>query len=462
MIREQDTITAIATPFGESAIGIIRLSGPDAIKIAGKIFYPYKKINLRNALSHSIIYGKIKDKKQIIDNVLVLLMKNPGSYTGEDSIEISAHGNPLILNKILNLLLNNGARLAMPGEFTKRAFLNGKIDLLQAESVLDIIHAKTQKALDASLRQLTGEASNKFSDISNCLMDLLMHLEIDIDFTEENIPSLTQKQYESQIKNIISQIKLFIDSYDITQLLRQGINIVITGAPNTGKSSLLNAILKTSVAIVTDIPGTTRDALLCPINLNGFPCNIIDTAGLRDAEDFIEKQGIEKTKEHIKRSHIVLFLCDASREFSQEEKKEFKKILELEKEKNIIVGINKIDILNTKHVREIKEFFKDIYVIEFSAKTLENISVLEQKIVEAITHGQISFTADFMINIRHKNILENILNRLERVFSITLCGKQDIISFEIKECLNLIGEITGKVSSDDILNKIFENFCIGK
>ena len=320
---DKDTIVAIATPPGQSAIGIIRVSGKNAISIVEKIFCSSNNKKIKKAKSHTIHYGSIKHKETLVDEVLVLLMKAPFSYTKDDTIEITSHGNPVILKKILDLLIFHGARLAEPGEFTKQAFLNGRLNLFQAEAVIDIINAKTESALDASLRQLKGAGSLKIEEIINTLNNLLMLLEVDIDFSEEEIETIKEDEVKKIINNSIKEITKMIQAYDTSDILRNGLNIVLAGSPNTGKSSLLNELVKASKAIVTSIPGTTRDSLECQINIKGVPCNIIDTAGIRQAEDFIEKEGIRRTKEHIRMSHIVVFLVDASKKLTKQEKKSF-------------------------------------------------------------------------------------------------------------------------------------------
>ncbi|MBU0650399.1 tRNA uridine-5-carboxymethylaminomethyl(34) synthesis GTPase MnmE [bacterium] len=464
MSNKTDTIAAIITPYGESSIGVLRLSGALSIGIADKLFKGKKGASLKCAKSHTLHFGVIEDKGSVIDEVLVSVMRKPNTYTGEDVVEISGHGNPFILQKILKLLLENGARMADHGEFTKRAFLNGKMDILQAESVAEIICAKTDEALSSSLRQLMGDCSTGIKEIADGLKEVLMRLETEIDFSEDDEIFLSEEDYCMAIDVSVSKIKMLLQSFDAGSIYKSGLNVVIAGKPNSGKSSLLNALVKTSKAIVSHIPGTTRDSLEHSINLKGVPCNLIDTAGLREAEDIIEKEGIKRAKQHIEKSHVVLFLTDASIDLTDDEKKRFKEIeaLEAGAGRCIIVCVNKIDIKNKKYLKEIKAFFSSYTIIELSALTLFNIDVLEKEIINVVNQGRVDIGLDFIINARHKELLEQSLLCLDKIKDFDVQGNQEIIAFEIKNVLEFLGQILGTSFTEDLLDRIFSGFCIGK
>jgi tRNA modification GTPase len=461
---KNDTVVAIATPMGYGGVGIIRVSGEKSYKIIDKIFYSEKLNSIAEAETHTIYYGTIKYKEKLIDKVLIFIMKKGSSYTNEDVVEISCHGNPFILDEIVKLIVKSGARIAEPGEFTKRAYLNNRLDLTQVESVLDVMNAKTENALNSAVRQLAGGLGNKIKKIEESIKNLLMFVEADIDFSEDEIELINNKEYKEKIKFIIKKIDFLRESYKKSNLLRNGLVVVIAGSPNTGKSSLLNAILKDAKAIVTDIPGTTRDALEYTVNIKGIHCRLVDTAGIREAEDIIEKEGIRRTKQHIEQSHAIIFLLDASRKIEDSEIEAFKEIELLEKQnkKQIIIGINKIDIKNKEYVLEIKKKFKDYSLVEFSAKTMRNIDALESSVVASVLNSNLDLSVEYMVNARQKDLLEKIKQGLENAEKIDLAVSQELCAFELKEAMECLGEITGKVTSEDILDMIFSGFCIGK
>lgn len=460
MHNDNDIITAISTPIGQSAIGIIRVTGNGAIEIVDSIFKPNKETSLLNSNSHTIHYGQIKDSKNFIDEVLVSVLRAPNTYTKQDTVEISTHGNTLILQKVLDLLIKKGARLAAAGEFTKRAFLNGRLDLTQAEAVMDILSAKTQQALSASIKNLQGYFKEQVEILEENIKNILMFTELEIDFSDQEIDKTEGAVYKEKINQIIDKMNELLSSYNRSLLLRNGVSIVLTGAPNTGKSSLLNAILKQEKAIVTDIPGTTRDSLEHFIDLEGIPCYLIDTAGLRDAENIIEAKGIEKTKKNIVDAHIIVFLVDCSRRFMIEELKFFEEINK--KNENVIVCINKIDVFNKESLSQIEENFSKNPLVKISAKNGQNINALEKKIIEMVNYGKVEIKSSFMINARHKQIFENIKEALVKINKEDIFSSNELLSFELKEVLSLLGQITGKSYSEDILDMIFGNFCIGK
>ncbi|MBO8138525.1 MAG: tRNA uridine-5-carboxymethylaminomethyl(34) synthesis GTPase MnmE [Desulfotomaculum sp.] len=458
-----DTIAAIATPLGEGGIGIVRISGPEAINVGKKIFKPKYNKNWFNGPGFRIVYGHAVDNEtnEIIDEVLLSLMRAPKSFTGEDVIEINCHGGILPLKKILELALKSGARLAEPGEFSKRAFLNGKLDLAQAESIINIIRSKTGTGLKISMNQLQGRLSDKINDLQENLLNIMARIEAVIDFPEDDIEETSLNEIYSQCKDTLKEIDLLIASAESGKIYQEGLRTVIVGKPNVGKSSLLNALLKEKRAIVTDIPGTTRDIIEEYINIKGIPLKIIDTAGLRETEDVVEKIGVNKSKELINKSDLILFILDAA-EGMTEEDYEIKKLID---EKNVIVIINKIDVQdNQTNVQNIKEQFNNLPVIEISALYEKGLEKLEQVIYEKVMGGQISLDDQVLVtNVRHKQSLEKAKQHVEEAMKgINEGVPGDLVSIDVKSAWEALGEITGKTVGEELLDKIFTEFCIGK
>mgnify|MGYP006067635615 CR=1 FL=1 len=456
------TIAAISTATGSGGIGIIRLSGEKSIEIIKKIFKPIdKKINLDEVKGYTIKYGFIVDSyNEKIDEVLVSFFRAPKSYTTEDMCEINSHGGTVIERKILEQCLLNGAELAEPGEFTKRAFLNGRIDLSQAESVIDIINAKTDKEAKESFKQLQGNLSIELNNIKDNLLDIMSDIEASIDYPEYDIEETTNSKALKVLNEIRNKLVDLEKSFENGKILKEGVKTVIVGKPNAGKSSLLNTLLKEDRAIVSDYAGTTRDTIEEFINVDGIPLKIIDTAGIRETNDFVEKIGVEKAIGLIKDADLVIALFDSSKELEEEDYK----ILELIKNKKSIVLLNKSDLsdLNIKTINYISNTNKK--VIKASMKTKNGIDKLYKTISELFNNNELNSDNGIVItNIRHKNLIHNAINNLDEAEnSIKNDMPIDVVAICIKEVLESIGSITGDNVSEDIINKIFSKFCLGK
>ncbi len=456
------TIAAISTATGSGGIGIIRLSGEKSIEIIKKIFKPIdKKINLDEVKGYTIKYGFIVDSNnEKIDEVLVSFFRAPRSYTTEDMCEINSHGGTVIERKILEQCLLNGAELAEPGEFTKRAFLNGRIDLSQAESVIDIINAKTEKEAKESFKQLQGNLSIELNNIKDNLLDIMSDIEASIDYPEYDIEETTNSKALKVLNEIRNKLVNLENSFENGKILKEGVKTVIIGKPNAGKSSLLNTLLKEDRAIVSDYAGTTRDTIEEFINVDGIPLKIIDTAGIRETNDFVEKIGVEKAIGLIKDADLVIALFDSSKELEEEDYK----ILELIKNKKSIVLLNKSDLsdLNIKTINYISNTNKK--VIKASMKTKNGIAELYKTISELFNNNELNSDNGIVItNIRHKNLIHNAINNLDEAEnSIKNDMPIDVVAICIKEVLESIGSITGDNVSEDIINKIFSKFCLGK
>lgn len=456
------TIAAISTATGSGGIGIIRLSGEKSIEIIKKIFKPIdKKINLDEVKGYTIKYGFIVgSNNEKIDEVLVSFFRAPRSYTTEDMCEINSHGGTVIERKILEQCLLNGAELAEPGEFTKRAFLNGRIDLSQAESVIDIINAKTEKEAKESFKQLQGNLSIELNNIKDNLLDIMSDIEASIDYPEYDIEETTNSKALKVLNEIRNKLVNLENSFENGKILKEGVKTVIVGKPNAGKSSLLNTLLKEDRAIVSDYAGTTRDTIEEFINVDGIPLKIIDTAGIRETNDFVEKIGVEKAIGLIKDADLVIALFDSSKELEEEDYK----ILELIKNKKSIVLLNKSDLsgLNIKTINYISNINKK--VIKASMKTKNGIAELYKTISELFNNNELNSDNGIVItNIRHKNLIHNAINNLDEAENSIKNGMPiDVVAICIKEVLESIGSITGDNVSEDIINKIFSKFCLGK
>lgn len=456
---EFDTIAAISTPIGEAGIGIIRISGPKAISIASKIFLAPKGINLNNVKSHTIHYGFIIDPEtgERIDEVLISLMRAPNTYTREDIVEINCHGGFIILNRLLNLVVKQGARIAEPGEFTKRAFLRGRIDLSQAESVMDLIRAKTEEAQKIALEHLSGKLSEKINSLRDSLTRVCAHVEAYIDFPEEDIDGLTEKEIEKEIISIIEQIETLIAGYDEGKIYREGLKVAIVGKPNVGKSSLLNALSMKDRAIVTEIPGTTRDIIEEFINIKGLPLKIIDTAGIRESHDLVESEGIKRTLRAVEEAELVLLLLDMSREVDSLDGE----IIDRIGNKKMIVVLNKKDIKS--EFFKIPEQIKDKPKVEISALTGEGIEELKEIIFNTAISGKYIKEGLVVTKLRHKLALENAYRALKNSLESFKGGEPlEITAMFLREGLSYLGQIVGVVTTEEILNLIFSEFCIGK
>ncbi len=468
-LQGNDTICAPATPPGVSAIAVIRVSGEKAIQISDEIFRSKnKKRILENSKSHTVHFGIITDNSEIIDEVLVTIFKAPHSYTGENSVEISCHGSPYITGKIIELLIGKGCRYAKPGEFTMRAFLNGKFDLSQAEAVADLIESQSKTSHDLALNQMRGGFSSKIKDLREKLLNFTSLIELELDFAEEDVEFANRDELKKLLQEMKTEISGLLKSFKLGNVIKQGIPVAIIGKPNVGKSTLLNAILNEEKAIVSAIPGTTRDTIEDSIVINGITFRFIDTAGLHESGDEIEKIGIERTHEKIRQSKIILYIFDVSStscDEIDETLKEFQEYIEnlpedAEKEKEFILIANKTDMLV-----EAPKGFKSLVerdCIFVSAKRKENINLIIDRLSEYVETEKVHDTA-IVSNSRHYEALSKALEAIENVekgFEQELTS--DLIVTDIRDALYHLGDITGEITTDEVLGNIFGKFCIGK
>ena len=457
-----DTIAAISTAVGEAGIGIVRMSGSASLDIADKVFKGKKVKSLSSVSNRKITYGHIIDPEddKVIDEVLIVYMKEPFTYTREDIVEIYCHGGIISVKKTLELLLRNGARLAEPGEFTKRAFLNGRLDLSQAEAVIDLIRAKTDKSYDVSLDQLEGNLSVKVNEIRNILLKMLAHIGVSIDFPDEDVEEVTYDELEEWGNIVLDDICGLLNTADRGKILREGLNTVILGKPNVGKSSLLNAILRENRAIVTDVPGTTRDIIEEYVNIDGIPLKIVDTAGIRDTENLIEKIGVNRAKNVVSRADLVIAVFDASRELTKEDMD----IVDIIKDKKSIALLNKTDLPNKIELEDLQKQLGNKKLIATSIAKGVGVEELEKVIKEMFYSGNVEISDDIIVtNVRHKNQLERAKKNISDVLQGIKQGVPlDCVEVDVKSCWKNLGEISGDTVSEDIIDKIFSEFCIGK
>ena len=455
-----DTIAAISSAAGNSGIGIIRVSGDEAIEVVDKIFRPANKNKkLANVESHTVHYGHIMDGDKTLDQVLVIVMKNPHSYTGEDTVEIDCHGGMLILKKVLDLVLKNGARPAEPGEFTKRAFLNGRIDLSQAEAVMDLINSKNDFALNSSIEQLKGGVSDAIKDIRKDIIYHIAFIESALDDPEHISLDGYDEEITEMLNENINKISKLVNSFDNGRIMKEGIKTVILGKPNAGKSSLLNLMLGEDRAIVTDIEGTTRDTLEENINFNGLSLKIIDTAGIRDTEDLVEQIGVNKAKEIAKEGDLIIYVVDGSRELDDNDRE----IIKLINDKQAIILVNKSDMDTVINIDDLKKD-SNRDVILFSAKNGEGMDQLEEEIRNMFYSGKVTYNDQvYITNARHKEALENALESLKQVKNSVDAGMpEDFYSIDLMDAYTDLGLIIGESVEDDLVNEIFSKFCMGK
>lgn len=448
------TIAAISTPMGHGGIGIVRISGEKALEIINKVFKPK---NMGELKSYTIKFGKVIDEQgNDIDQVLVSYFKAPKTYTGEDICEINCHGGLMVTKQILELVLRNGAELAKPGEFTERAFLNGKIDLSQAEAVMDLINSKSEKENMVSLKQLEGYLGKKIEEIKNEIVDLLVDIEANIDYPEYDVEEVRRERIVDVLNNAIHKIEKLEATFESGKILKEGVNTAIIGKPNVGKSSLLNALLRENRAIVTEVAGTTRDTIEEYVTIKGIPLKLIDTAGIRETNDIVENIGIEKSKKAIEESELVLLMLDASSGLCEEDQL----LLSLIQSKKHIILINKIDMESKISLDQ----FDNTNVIEISIKKDIGLNKLEDKIEEMFSMNELETDNNIMItNLRHqtailkaKEELENALNSAEKGIPL------DMLSIDITNSIQNLGEITGETVSEDVIKGIFAKFCLGK
>ena len=455
---EKNTIAAIATSPGIGGIGIIRISGEEAFLVVSKIFRPKDAFfDVRNPKPNVIKYGHIIDDEGIIDEVMVSFFKAPHSFTTEDVVEINSHGGTVVMRKILELVIKSGARLAEPGEFTKRAFLNGRIDLVQAEAIIDIITSKTDRARSVSVTQLEGYLSERINKIQSKIYDVLIQIEAGIDYPEHEIEDVTRETIFNVLEGSKKEIKKLCDSFDEGRVLKDGVRTAILGKPNVGKSSLMNTLLREERAIVTDIPGTTRDTIEEFVNIKGIPLRIIDTAGIRKTDDKIEEIGVEKAKKEINEADMIISVFDISRELSEEDFE----IINLIKNKKSIVIINKIDL---KTMWDPKKYFGDKKVLDISTKNKIGIEELETEIENLWKNNDMGTSEDIIVsNLRHKELLLNALSEIDTALeALKVDLPVDMVSINIKSILGCLGTIVGQNVSEETINGIFSRFCLGK
>lgn len=460
MMENSDTIAAISTAIGEGGIGIVRISGPKSFDIAKKIFKPRQK-NIKEFESRKLYLGNIVDfNNEVVDEVLISFFKSPHTYTREDMVEINCHGGMAAQKKILRLVLDAGARIAEPGEFTKRAFLNGRIDLSQAEAVIDIIRAKTDKALFLANRQLSGSLSDKINAIRHRLLDVLAHIAANIDFPDEDIPEASTKYIAEEIKNAREMVGDLLKRISAGRIVREGLSTLILGNTNVGKSSLLNALLDEERAIVTDIPGTTRDIIEEYIDINGIPIKIIDTAGIRETADEVEKIGIQRAIKYLEEAELVLLMIDISRELTQDDKN----LIELIKDKTTIVVINKVDLPAKTAEDEIRKIIPAEGFVKISALRQEGIQDLKNTIYNVIT-AKMGIRDEGLIGAgeRQRQVIEAAYKFLDSASkAINDFVPIEMVELDIRDAWSKLGEITGDTVTEDIITTIFQKFCIGK
>lgn len=458
-----DTIAAISTPLGEGGIGIVRMTGSQAFSIADKIFRGIKNGDWQEGSSHKLYYGHVvePETETVVDEILLGVMRAPHTFTREDVVEFNCHGGIVPIRKILELVLNNGARLAEPGEFSKRAFLNGRLDLAQAESIIDVIRAKTETGLKLAISQLKGELSEKINVLQDKLLALLAQIEANIDFPEDDLEDASRQQIGSRSAEMLAEVQDLLAGADTGKIYREGIWTVIVGRPNVGKSSLLNAMLREKRAIVTEIPGTTRDVIEEIINIRGIPLKLADTAGLRETDDIVERIGVEKSRELVEKADLVLVVLDAATGITVEDKE----ILEMVKDKTSILLVNKVDIGDGEFIaKELSLLSASKPIIKMSVKEGTGLAKLEDQIVEMVLGGAVTASDNVLVsNIRHKQALEKAKRHLQEVVTaITGPVPADLISIDLRGAWEALGEVTGSTVTEDLVDRIFADFCIGK
>lgn len=456
----EDTIAAVSTRPGEAAIGIVKLSGRESISITDRIFKSKSNKKLKDTKTYTMIYGNIVDEDgHIVDEVIVTLMKKPRSYTREDVVEINCHGGMTATTKVLELCIDNGARTAEPGEFTKRAFLNGRIDLSQAEAVIDLVKSKTEQSLKIAVKNLKGEVGKEIKKLRKTIMDVIVKLEASIDFIEEDLEITPFGSLLKKVKKVKNELIELIKNEEKGEIIKNGVKIAIVGKPNVGKSSLLNLLLKKEKAIVTSIPGTTRDAVEEILYVEGIPLIIVDTAGIRKTKNIIEEIGVSRSLKHIDEAELVLMVVDGNRKIGKMDLDIIKKI----KDKKIICCINKADLKQNLKIKRLTKYFNESFIIKISALKGTGIGDLENRIKKMILDDDINLEEKIIINSRHKNILKktkDLLDNAERAMRDRL--SEEFSSYDLKAAYDLMGEIIGETTREDVLTMIFRRFCVGK
>ncbi len=460
----QDTIVALATPSGAGAIAVIRVSGKDAIAICSPLFRSISGKELDKQKSHTIHLGHIVDGEKVLDEVLVSIFKGTNSYTGEPTIEISCHGSTYIQQEIIQLLLRKGCRMANAGEFTLRAFINGKLDLSQAEAVADLIASDSEASHQIAMQQMRGGFSNEIKKLRDELLNFASLIELELDFAEEDVEFADRAQFKGLISRITNVLKRLIDSFAVGNVIKNGIPVAIVGEPNVGKSTLLNALLNEERAIVSDIAGTTRDTIEDEINIGGIGFRFIDTAGIRDTKDVVESIGIQKTFEKIEQAQVVIYLMDSSQltvDSLRVLKTEIGKIKNKYPQKPLIIVANKVDKLNNEQIKNLQSEIENIHLL--SAKRNIGVEELQSKLLEFVNTGALRNNETIVTNTRHYDALLKALEEIQKVqYGLDSGLSGDLMAIDIRQALYHFGEITGEITSDDLLGNIFANFCIGK
>jgi len=460
---EFDTIAAISTPMGEGAIAIVRLSGDDAFNIADRLFKGVGNKRLMNVSSHTIHYGHIVDPKtnEVAEEVMVSVMRGPKTFTKEDVIEINCHGGLVSVNRVLQLVLNEGARLAEPGEFTKRAFLNGRIDLSQAEAVIDLIRAKTDRAMNVALGQMDGRLSRLIRKLRQEILEILAHVEVNIDYPEyDDVEEMTHQMLLEKSRYVHQEIEKLLQTSQQGKILREGLSTVIVGRPNVGKSSLLNSLVQENKAIVTDIPGTTRDVIEEYVNVRGVPLRLLDTAGIRETEDIVERIGVERSRQVLKEADLILLVLNYSEEFSEEDRNLFKAVEGMD----VIVIVNKTDLPQRLDLSEVTTLAKDYRIVTTSLKEDEGINELEEAISSLFFSGAIEAgDMTYVSNSRHIALLNQANRSIEEAIDGVESGTPiDIVQIDLTRSWELLGEIIGDSVHESLIDQLFSQFCLGK
>ncbi len=457
----EDTIAAISTPIGVGGIGIIRVSGKETIEIVDKVFRATNKKSLKEVDSHTITYGHIvSDSGKVLDEVLIMLMKGPRTFTREDIIEINCHGGPVPLNAVLMEVIKAGARMADNGEFTKRAFLNGRIDLAQVEAIMDIIESKTELSLSQAVGQLEGNLSKKIKEYQDTLIQVIARIEVSIDYPEYDDDEPITNDFEAELKDLLEELRELLRTADTGKMIREGVKTAIVGRPNVGKSSLLNALLEENKAIVTDIPGTTRDVVEAYLNIDGIPFQLLDTAGIRETEDIVEKIGVERSKSSIEEADLVLMLVDSHVGLLDKDQE----ILEQVKNKHVIYIFNKTDLENNITQEMLETHFSNGEVIKVSAKEQSGLNELRQAMKHFVIKGSAAVHNEATIsNQRQKQSLINAIKSLEKVIdAIELGLPEDCLAIDLHDAFGHLGMIVGESLKEEIINQLFSRFCLGK
>lgn len=460
-VLSDDVIAAISTPVGTGGIGIVRLSGAESLQVADRVFMSPSGKSVTSFPSHTIHYGHVVGRDgAVIDEVMLTVMRAPKTYTREDIVEINCHGGNIVVGMVLQAVIDAGARLADPGEFTQRAFVNGRIDLSQAEAVMDVIDAKTEAGVSYSLNQLSGGLSKKYQGIDDELLHLLTYIDAALDYPEYDVEEVTEQELDQNIHHMIDEIDELLQSAKVGKVVRDGIDTVILGEPNVGKSSLMNKLLHEEKALVTNIPGTTRDTIEDYLNIGGVPFHIIDTAGIRETDDVIEKMGVERAKQMVNQAELVLYIEDVSRETSNGDQK----WMSLLEGKKVLHIYNKSDLIDEDDQASLKDHLNDNQIV-LSVKSEEGLQTLKHKMVEMAVGSDSVVRKDDPIvsNVRHISLLKQVRQNLESALESMAMGMSvDIVAIDLKDALDNLRKITGQSLGDDIIDQIFANFCLGK